>query len=140
MNLQRLQTMPSSFSLALCPSTIEHKTILLITVILSYCLSNVLHNKPCEEAAFTQVASIARWDLHHKRSQGKIFSWISLSHLALQKILRCGAARQLNLMKVDRESISDIHATRKFLWLNLPIMEGQLNFKLLPQRKVLFLA
>ncbi|KAF3948246.1 hypothetical protein CMV_025732, partial [Castanea mollissima] len=105
-----------------------------------YCLSNVLHNKPCEEAAFTQVASIARWDLHHKRSQGKIFSWISLSHLALQKILRCGAARQLNLMKVDRESISDIHATRKFLWLNLPIMEGQLNFKLLPQRKVLFLA
>ena len=33
-NLQRLQTMPSSFSLALCPSTIEHRTILLITVIL----------------------------------------------------------------------------------------------------------
>ena len=33
-NLQRLQTMPSSFSLALCPSTIKHRTILLITVIL----------------------------------------------------------------------------------------------------------
>ena len=46
-------------------------------------------------------------------SQGKAFSWISLSYVAPQKILRCCAAGQLNLIKVGRESVSDIHAIMK---------------------------
>ena len=61
--------MPSSFSLALCPSTIKHRTILLITVILrllSIKCAIQQAMRGSEEATFTQVASIARWDLHHK--------------------------------------------------------------------------
>ena len=70
-------------------------------------------------------------------------------HLAPHKILRYGAARQLNLLiMVDYVrnwiffiiKLSDIHAVRKYLGLNIPLMEGHLILKLLPQGQVLFLA
>ena len=58
-NLQRLQTMPSSFSLALCPSTIEHRTILLITVILRLLSIKCAIQQAMRESGFYKVAGIA---------------------------------------------------------------------------------